>query len=249
MLMKNLWILLVFFIPFGLFAAEKQIIGKDDRRQIPEIREEFHRSVGMIEYEGRSNTYCTGTLIAPRHIITNAHCVVANKEKPAVLLEPSVIKFTPGKLSAEDAPLGTIRGVAIHTFDEWIATRSGEWDLAVVELESEVMSPQVKLWPFRLADLPHQAELWLAGYSAGKPYGTMWEGPGTFLRVLENGQQFHHSIDTQPGTSGALIRYRWKGQWYGVGIHRGTGWPVLNVNAGVLLNKRVYDAVSEWLGK
>jgi glutamyl endopeptidase len=242
---------LLFLVQFSwtASASDKQIIGTDDRVRIKTLDEAFHATVGMIEYEGSPNTYCTGTLITPRHVLTSGHCVVSSREAPTVLIDPARILFTPGRLVRGGVPFGSMKAVAIHTFDEWLSTRRGQWDVAVIELEGELLEPQIKLHPLRYPDIPQDVRLLITGYSAGKPYGSMWEGPGDFLKVLENGQQFHHSIDTQPGTSGALIRYRSNDEWYLFGVHRGTAWPVLNINTGILLNEHVYDAVIEWVNR
>lgn len=240
--MKLILCIFSLVLPFLSHAHDKQIIGSDDRYQIMGLDyDPLYSTVGMIEYADRKGSYCTGTLIAPKFVITNGHCVVRGNGLPVVLYEAELVKFTPGRLIDGGSPYGSYQGVAIHTFPEWINERKPEFDVALIELDTEVMEPVVEVERFSGKEV--EGPIYVTGYSAWKPTGSMWEGQGSFIRVLDNGQQFHHTADTQPGTSGAMIR-RWVNHgWRGIGIHRGTGYPVPNVNTGILFNDRVYKAI------
>lgn len=236
--------LILLFLPLLSWAqANKQIIGLDQRTQIRAYSDPIYKSVGLLTREGGG--HCTATLIDPTHILTNAHCVVADTKKfPTTLITPSKFAFTPGKLTKDEAPFGTFRIVRIDTFKHYTDKGASTHDLAVLKLAKTAALPYIGRLKVDEKVNIDNTPLRITGYPGDKAYGTMWEGSGITLDADANNNLVTHDVDTLPGTSGALLRIKRGNRWLSIGIHRG---PVGLVNNAVYFSPEVFDAINRWV--
>ena len=242
-----LLILIIFSTAIQAYSTN-DIIGTDDRKRITAGMDAFYQTVGTIEFEGRTG-YCTGTLISPRHVLTSGHCVISQELFPARKFEAKLIKFSPGRLDNAPGAAGVFRGESIESFDEWLRSGNDEFDVAVIKLDRDVPVAAGSIAPLALVkagDDLRGVKLYLAGYSAGKEAGSLWEGEGEFVRTFELNQFFTHTIDTESGGSGSLIRRKTTKGWEVVGVHRGAA-DNLPVNVGILLSRTIRDAINRWI--
>lgn len=228
----------------------KSIIGSDDRQQVTDLRSDpVYSSIGIIHKTGTTR-FCTGTLITQRHVLTNGHCVITRMSFPATLMHPREMTFTPGKLSATSAPFGVFKVVRVKTFALWTSFGRPDFDVAVLELDRPTNLPAIKLLSFPEPSVLRGQMIYVTGYSGQKSFGTQWEGVGLFAELLRGGQSFTHSADTLPGTSGSLVRLKHRGEWVGIGVHRGSYFGGRSeMNRGVLLNSSVITAIKRWIKK
>lgn len=238
-------VLILFLISFGLLAHARQIIGIDTRTRILSHEQEIHKNVGLVEYEGM---FCTGTLITRRHVLTNGHCVTGIDKFPSTIVNPALVKFTPGKLSEDSAPFGIFTGKKIHTFKQWVEKGLTNFDVALIELSANVPLNGVKIFLQKKPEKLEGLDIMLTGYSSKRDMGTMWEGFGKYAASMEDGRLLH-SADTLPGTSGSLVRAKINNKWVPVGIHRGWIHGISETNVGVIFNKTVFDAINRWIKK
>ena len=254
--MKKLLPMLV-LISFPLFAHGPQmalieevdevdaIIDGDTRTQVLDHKDPVTNAVGLLAY---GNGFCTATLITPRHVLTNGHCVASGKAPPFKLNYAGGYKFYPGKLSAKDPGIGEYRSIRIDTFGQWVSTGNPDFDMAVIKLDR----PVAGVTPVRIQrnnQVGGFADFLLSihAYSSKTPYGTQWYGSGVSLGAA-NSNSFYHTIDTLPGTSGAMIKKRFGNMWVGVGIHRGSEATSKETkNRGVYFNNMIFGKIQNWV--
>jgi glutamyl endopeptidase len=245
--MKKIFAALFMLSSTLLLASPDLVIGTDSRKQILSLKADpFYSSVGLLR-DSDKNSYCTATLITPKHIITSGHCVVLWKDFPSPLVRVQSLTFTPGKLSEGEAPYGIYNIVRIKTFAAFTQTGNSDYDVAVLELDRSPKIPFIRLVSYSsLKSLSHKPIV-ITGYSSGKAPGTLWEGAG-IVETFVDSQSMVHDVDTLPGTSGSLVRMKVNGSWIGVGVHRG-GYlgGQTEKNRAVIFSQTVMSAIKRWI--
>ncbi|MFA5584000.1 MAG: trypsin-like serine protease, partial [Bacteriovoracaceae bacterium] len=170
--MKNLFFLLLLSTySFSAMANNKMVVGSDDRVQVKKKDKTLaHESIGLIFYQHRNSIYaCTGTVIAPKVVLTAAHCI-----------EPFAdIYFIPGQVSRIWGQLSkntknAVKAKRGHRFPEYTKKNPHNTDLGVIVFEKE----------FSVAPLPLSTQyttnerVTISGYPDDKKQGTLWEDSG-----------------------------------------------------------------------
>lgn len=239
---------LILLSSFSLYADVDAIIGKDTRKQVTNVNADlFFQSVGYV-HDDDKNSSCTGTLITQKHVLTNGHCVVLWNEFPTPLARVQAFTFIPARTDKTSAPSGFFKVVKIKTFSSWTQIGDHKSDIAVLELDRPTGIRPAKIVSFKNLNLLRNQKITVTGYSSNKPNGTMWYGEGVLKDILSDKQSLTHDADTLPGTSGALIRMKYKDEWVGVGVHRGSfDYKGERINRGVIFNSNVFEAIKRWV--
>jgi secreted trypsin-like serine protease len=135
----------------------------------------------VADIEGDVFRVCTGTVVAPRLILTAAHC--AENIETGVLSEASGYKVVTRNLDwaapPTDKQISTVSRVTVYPFYEPIGLLEGWGDAALLELSSPITAP-----PIPLASSA-QAQLWQPGTRAQiAGWGDTYPGQATFSEVL-----------------------------------------------------------------
>jgi len=130
--------------------------------------------------EGGVSRVCTGTVVAPRLILTAAHC--AENIETGVLNEASGYKVVTRNLNSAaptDNHISTVSRVTVYPFYERAGLLEGWGDAALLELSAPIRAP-----PIPLASSA-QAQLWQPGTPAQiAGWGDTYPGQATFTEVL-----------------------------------------------------------------
>jgi len=219
----------------GAGAADAQIkggtpqfgvIGADDRRVLPEDKRDL-RAIGRLNRA--SGGFCSAVLIAPREILTAAHCLWDSRHRR--WLAPDMLHFLPG--FRRGSYLGHARGRAIRLADTISMDDSGRPenlldDWAVVELDLNLetgagVRPLPLAGPEDRRRLGSGSRLARGGYSRDRPYLPVLVEPCSPLGLIRDSRVLLHDCDATFGASGSPIL-----------LSREEGYAVLGVQSAVV---------------
>lgn len=232
------------FDPEGTEFADEQferIHGRDDRVRVYGTRAFPWRTICKLEITAANGRRfgCTGSMIGPRTVLTNGHCVFLHDNGGWA----RSIRVIPGKNGSSE-PFGSATSSHFHSVRGWTRNRSSNYDYGVIILPSNKKLGNSTGW-MGLARLSFFSLLGLrinsSGYPGDKPYGTQWWNANNILAVTA--RRIYYRIDTYFGQSGSPDwRYK-NGKRHIVAVHN-TGGSVMN--GGVRLSKPVFNNLVAW---
>lgn len=210
--------------------GEASVVGQLSRMPVAKPESVTYRVYGQVD------EFCSGTLIAPRLVLTAGHCVYDLETRQA--LNPKF--FAPGR-KGEATPFGKVPVVAIHVDQAYINGNTNR-DMAVLVLRDPIGNSTGWLsiaWDLSVL-APHPSSLggWsgpgtITGYPGDKDKNTMWLVVCDIYVAPQIPRRPQYNCDTFGGMSGSsLVVAGPKGQPFIIGVHT-TGHG--KFNSGVVL--------------
>lgn len=241
--------------PFG--GDSRGVIGRDDRATV-RLRAYPWSAVGRVEgvkaHNGRSY-HCTGTLIAPRLVLTNAHCVVdpgTNQLAESITFAPNMIDG----LVASPADRAQVLEVVVGTdfTDRAVPPHPNDWAVMVLNKPLGDRFGTIALKPIEtdlLAAEDFQDQMIMVGYSGDFPEEFPGRTPSAHLGCSITEEQddvIYHACDTFGGSSGGPILTQIDGAYYIVALNSAaqtnaeTGEGIINYGVKI---SRIIEQASE----
>jgi len=220
------------------------VLGVDGRTQVTATTSYPFRAIAYLSVKFGGTSYmCTGWFIGPHTLATAGHCVY----DPATGWASSVTVY-PGR-NGGSVPYGSATAVSLASVTGWTQYQKQDYDYGAIKLGSDTLGNTVGWFGFRRARAGDKGRrVWVTGYPADKPGGTMWQMKGRLRRLTK--RKLFYPIDTYGGQSGSPVRFRsgsGSGHW-GLGVHAyGAGiQPCPQYNSGTKLSKPVFGKFLTW---
>lgn len=209
------------------YAVDYAVIGPRDNRVHETRTTQFpFNTVCHIERDFGDGLWrgCTGTLIAPRIVLTAGHCVYNYRMRRA----PARIRVSPGRADRVTMPYGFIISMQYYVPRRFarapipIHPDYRKYDYGIIILPRAFQGIREFMAVRALSNdeyerLKHNRLFTIAGYPADRPIGTLWRHTEQLKRVTP--RRLFYTVDTCPGHSGSPIWYKEGQRRYIIGVH------------------------------
>jgi V8-like Glu-specific endopeptidase len=175
-----------------------KIFGPDDRTQVIDTTQFPWSATGIVEAKYSNGDLRTGTgaMIGNKTVLTVAHVVY-----DATLGWANVVYFIPGKNGMAE-PFGQIQAAQSMALDGWIKNHNDDFDIAILVLNTAV-GQKTGYFKIEVESNTFFNDQFMTSSGYPGDLGSIYQYWGTGSSYGLRGNLILHSIDTEPGQSGA----------------------------------------------
>lgn len=211
------------------------IKGSDDRIKVNGAHPPW-QAIGRVHKAGQS--YCTGVLITPNHVLTAAHCIWNTKTQQPI--PPKYLHFVAGyhleKYLAERAIKHVVHGNYQSRQGSQLKVKNlvQDWAILVLEQPINTIAP-IPLSTLRLQKLRSltKENIIQAGFSRDRPYILTVHEQCRLIGQFQNKALLKHNCDAIKGDSGSPLLLKIKGTLHVIAIHSATQFLANNKTVGL----------------
>jgi protease YdgD len=188
-------------------------IGREDPRRPVDRREMPWRALGRVQHElgGR----CTGALIAPREVLTAAHCLIARRTEN--LVQPGSVHFLLGYDRGSQAGYARVVsfrvGAGYHPGNG--SPPAADW--AVLTLDRDIAPRELAL-PLMTTRPLARTPLMLGGYQQDRPEVLLADTQCRAIGITSSGMLLHDCAGTRGVSGGPVLVAQPGGGWAVTGV-------------------------------